>query len=122
MSPIELTDSELEYLRANYGRITNREIAEHLYIGPTSVSRLVRRYRIRPATQTAKKGNGKKGSRWTPDDNQRLLSMIDAGHTYAEIAAALHRTVSSVVTYKSLHYRDYPSPPHQSSIHRGKKP
>lgn len=123
MATVELTASEIEYLRANYGRLTNREIAAHLYVGPTTVPRLVRRYDIAPVTgpATIKKGSQPgRGRPWTPEDNELLLSMIDARYTYTEIAAALRRTTASVVEYKSLRYPDYPSPPHQSSIRRGK--
>lgn len=122
MARIELTDEELEYFRANYGRLSSRIIGERLHVSHATVFRLADRYGIEPlSTPDTPLPTGRgHGRPWTEADRQTLLAMIDAGSTWPEIAVVLNRSENAIRSYKSLWYPGYPNPPH-SFTHKSKR-
>lgn len=117
MSKVEFTEEELEYLRANYGRVSVRSIARRFYVSSCVVERVAQSIglpkQVPPPAVPPPVGRGK-GKRWSDSERQALLAMIDSGNTWAEIAAALGRTINAVRSYKSSHYPGYPAPKHST--------
>lgn len=103
---IEISDADIDWLRANYPAHTIRELARKLGCSEATVGRVMHehgllrdysgeRRSVEPAEQT------RSHRQWTPAEHSRFLSMISEGYTYEEMSAALGRSLGALKQRKS---------------------
>lgn len=78
------TTKEMNFLRANHGRMTAREMSEHLGRSWFSVRSFMFKHKIKNLKV------------WTKDEENRFIELLSKGYKYSHIAVQLDRTYNSV--------------------------